>query len=679
MSITKLLVANRGEIARRVMRTARAMGISTVAVYSEADRSSPFALEADTAVCIGPAPAGESYLDARKIIEAAKRTGAEAIHPGYGFLAENAGFAESCDAAGIIFVGPGAKAIAAMGSKIESKKIMTQSGVPVIPAYYPEASDDLEKLSSAAEKLGYPILVKASAGGGGKGMRIVREPRELEPALESCRRESEKSFGDGALFLEKYFIRPRHVEFQVFGDKHGNVVHIFERECSIQRRHQKIVEETPSVAVDENLRRHMGEAAVAAAKAIGYFSAGTVEFILDNEGQFYFLEMNTRLQVEHPVTELTTGLDLVEWQILVAQGEKLPLSQDDIFRLKERVGGCSIECRIYAEDPENDFLPATGEVLRWEIGEIGKSVRYDTGIETGSIVGTHYDPILAKVIAHGRTRIEAAALMAKALKELVIHGVTTNLDFLERIISSQAYVRGEIDTEFLERNMDILKRPATSNAVLNKYAAVAAIYQRLCRKKKSRYLPSLRTGFRNVRWRDQDAVYDMPGGRRTVYYRDIGGDRYRITADGVEFATEILGYEDSGRMRMEIGGVQDNFVISCRGNEESQELHLHGPAGSMVLRAVPRFPDLEVAQDIAGGCKAPMPGSIVKVMVSAGDIVKKNDPLIIMEAMKMEHTIFADMDGTVKEVRVVEGDNVDAGNILVVLDKELSQPEAGEA
>jgi propionyl-CoA carboxylase alpha chain len=667
MKINKLLIANRGEIARRVMRTARAMGISTVAVYSEADRRAPFAREADEAVCLGPSPASESYLAADKIIAAAKKTGAQAVHPGYGFLAENADFARRCEDAGLIFVGPGSKAIAAMGSKIESKKLMAGSGVPIIPAYYPAPDDGPERLKAEAAKLGYPVLIKASAGGGGKGMRVVETADGLMAAYESCGREAEKAFGDGMLLIEKYFPRPRHVEFQIFGDHQGHVVHLFERECSIQRRHQKIIEETPSLAVDEALRARMGAAAVAAAKAIGYVSAGTVEFILDAEGKFYFLEMNTRLQVEHPITEMITGLDLVRWQLLVARGEGLPLGQDQILALKDQVGGAAVECRIYAEDPDHDFLPAAGEVLCWAT-EAGDLARYDTGIETGSVVATFYDPILAKVITHGRDRGEATARMIRALQGLVIHGVTTNTDYLQRILAMPAYARGEIDTEFLDRHEDELHKPELDAAVLDQYAVAAALDQHRRRRRRLPYFPGPRTGFRNLRWRDQDGTYEMPGGRRVVYYRDLGERRFLVTTSQGEAAAEIIAADDAGRFRLEIAGVQSNYLIASRGDEDREELFVHGPAGSLNLKCVPRFPDQEVEEAVAGGCKAPMPGTIVKVLVNEGARVKKHDPLVVMEAMKMEQTIFADVAGRVKEVRVVEGGLVDAGEVLVVLD-----------
>jgi acetyl-CoA carboxylase biotin carboxylase subunit len=442
---TKILVANRGEIAVRVMRTAREMGIGTVAVYSEADARSLHVLTANEAVLLGDSDPRSSYLNIDKIIDAAKQTGAEAIHPGYGFLAENSAFAERVAAEGIVFIGPPAEVMAKLGDKTEARRIMTDSQVPIIPGMT-SAEADPEKLAKAADEMGYPVLIKAAAGGGGKGMRIVESPKEMVEAAEMAASEALGAFGDGSIYLEKYLDRPRHVEFQILADTHGNVVHIFERECSIQRRHQKIIEETPSPALDENLRARMGEAAVAAARAAGYVNAGTVEFLLDRSGAFYFLEVNTRLQVEHPVTEMITGLDLVRRQFEVAAGLELPFSQSDLKRT-----GHAIECRIYAEDPEADFMPAPGKVLLFQPAE-GPGVRYDHAVYAGFDVPMNYDPILGKLIVWGEDRAAACSRMIRALKESVILGVKTPTEFLLDVLSSEAFQSGDTHTHFIEEH-----------------------------------------------------------------------------------------------------------------------------------------------------------------------------------------------------------------------------------
>jgi acetyl-CoA carboxylase biotin carboxylase subunit len=666
--ITKILVANRGEIARRVMRTARSMGIGTVAVYSEADKNEPFVRDADQAVCIGAPPALESYLAMDKIIEAAKKTEAMAIHPGYGFLAENAAFAEKCEQAGITFIGPTSKAISVMGSKIESKLLMKDSGVPVIPGYNIKEGDDIALLKSEAEKIGYPVLVKASAGGGGKGMRVVRDPKDFESSYESSIREAQAAFGDSTMLLEKYFVQPRHIEFQIFGDHQGNAVHVFERECSIQRRHQKIIEETPSLAVDKKLRKKMGEAAVAAAKSVSYTSAGTVEFILDNKGEFYFLEMNTRLQVEHPITECITGLDLVRWQIMVAQGESLPLNQAEIDALTDTVGGAAVECRLYAEDPYNDFLPANGTILSWK-PIYDEDARYDSGVQTGSKISTYYDPLLAKIITHGPNRFEATAKMIKALSDLVVLGVTTNRDYLLKILSHPSYLAGAIDTEFIDRYQQDLAEQAPSEELRTVYAVAAGLYQQSIRKKESEYLPSMSTGFRNILWRKQEAVYDMPGGEKTIYYRDAGKSTFEITADEQDYSAEILEIGEDF-IRIEFDGAQHNFSVAMTGDADNETLYLHGIALTMVMKVVPRFPDVEAEQELSGGYKSPMPGTIIKVSVEVGANVNEFDPLVIMESMKMEQTIYAEETGVVKEIFVSEGDVIDAGATLIVIEGE---------
>jgi len=451
--MNKILIANRGEIAFRIIKTCRAMDIATVAVYSEADAESLHAAAADERVPIGPAPAAESYLRGEAIIEAAKQTGADAIHPGFGFLSENADFARAVRAADLTFIGPPADAIEVMGSKMRAKNRVAAAGVPLIPGYSGE-DQRLGTLQAEAEKVGYPLLIKASAGGGGKGMRIVREAARFQAELETAKREAKSAFGDDAVLLEKLLLRPRHIEIQVFGDDHGNTVHLFERECSIQRRHQKIIEETPSIAVNESLRQEMSAAAVAAARSVGYANAGTVEFMLDEDGAFYFLEMNTRLQVEHPITEMLTGQDLVRWQIEVARGKPLPLEQARITRR-----GHAIEARIYAEDPQQQFFPQTGKVAAYR-EPAGLGVRVDSGIREGDRVTVHYDPMLAKVIACGADREEARRRLATALDELCVHGLKTNIAFLHAILEDPGFIRGETTTDYLTRFPPQLDQPA---------------------------------------------------------------------------------------------------------------------------------------------------------------------------------------------------------------------------
>ncbi|KYK34301.1 MAG: pyruvate carboxylase subunit A [Theionarchaea archaeon DG-70-1] len=455
----KVLVANRGEIAVRVITACEELGVKTVAVYSDVDVTSPHVRIADEAYPLGdPAPL-ESYLNIDKIITAAQKTGAEAIHPGYGFLAENPVFAERCEKEGITFIGPTSKVIRLMGHKVEAKTSIKEAGVPVIPGYH-GGDQSVDKLTEEGLKIGFPLLIKAASGGGGKGMRIVKGEKELEGLIESCKRESLKAFGDGSVFLEKYLDKPRHVEFQVLGDHHGNTIHLFERECSIQRRHQKIIEETPSTALHDELRKKMGNAAVKAAKAVGYTNAGTVEFMVDGSGNFYFLEMNTRLQVEHPVTEFVTGVDLVKWQLRVASGEVLPIAQDQLIQR-----GHAIECRIYAEDPHNQFLPSTGVLHCVEFPK-GINVRHDSGIEQGMEVTSHYDPLLAKLTVYAETRDETIQKMIHALSNYVILGVTTNVSFLKRVLAHESFKKGDITTHFIDEHRELFSEPEIPDEAL---------------------------------------------------------------------------------------------------------------------------------------------------------------------------------------------------------------------
>jgi acyl-CoA carboxylase subunit alpha len=657
--ISKVLVANRGEIARRIFRTLRRLGIGAVAVYSDADAGSPHVHEADEAVRIGPAPSLESYLDADRILTAARAVGADAIHPGYGFLAENADFAARCAAAGLCFIGPPVEAIQRMGSKVEARAIMTAAGVPVVPGVSGAGLDDAA-LIAAATRIGLPVLIKASAGGGGKGMRLVRETAELADALAAARREAQRAFGDDTLLLERYFDAPRHIELQIFGDRHGHVVHVFERECSIQRRFQKIIEEAPSPAVDAALRARMGAAAVSAATAIGYTGAGTVEFILDRDGQFYFLEVNTRLQVEHPVTEAITGLDLVEWQIRVAQGEALPFTQDDLH-----INGHALEARLYAEDPSADFLPATGRIALWAPPTMA-GVRYDSGVETGTEVSVHYDPLLAKIIAHGDTRTDARQRLSGALRRLAMAGVTTNRDFLLAVLEHPAFAAGAIDTHFIERHLPAPARAAPRNATADRlHAIVAAIDGHERRRRQCGPLPaSIPSGWRNNRWRPQDVTFRIGGESIEVRYVANPGGRFEVHAGGEASATWVAAADDDA-IELEVDAVRRRFRVAVR----DDRVFLHGPLGGAELIEVPRFAARH-SDDTVGGCLAPMPGIVRQVLVAVGDRVEHGAVMVILEAMKMEHPLVAHAPGTVTEVRVEVGQMVDPDAVMVVVEPE---------
>jgi acetyl-CoA carboxylase biotin carboxylase subunit len=657
--IRKVLVANRGEIARRVLRTVRAMGLAGVAVYSDADEGAPHVADADEAVRIGPPASRESYLAVDRILAAARATGADAIHPGYGFLSENADFAARVTEAGLTFIGPPIDAIRRMGSKIGAKAIMAEAGVPVVPGAS-LAELPLKESLAAARAIGFPVLIKASAGGGGKGMRIVREEGAFTDALAMARREAESAFGDGTLLIERYFDAPRHIEIQIFGDTRGNAIHLGERECSIQRRYQKIIEEAPSPAVDADLRTRMGEAAVAAARAIGYVGAGTVEFIVDQTGAFYFLEVNTRLQVEHPVTEAVTGLDLVRWQILLAQGEPLPLSQAEVA-----LDGHAIEARLYAEDPSGDFLPATGNVLLWEPASI-TGVRYDSGVEAGSAIGVHYDPLLAKIIAHAPTRSEAIVRLRRALATLGVGPIVTNRDFLLAVLDHSAFLDGAIHTHFIEEHLPAETRhPDADPARARTHAIVAALYEHAQRRRSGGPLPtSVPSGWRNNRWRAQDTAYMTGGERIEVRYVAHTDRRFTIGGedDGAGQDCRVLAADARG-LAVEIDGVRRRFNVTAGGGV----LVVHGPLGTTTLTPVPRFPPSQ-HEDLAGGCLAPMTGIIREVRVKVGDPVEKGTVMLVLEAMKMEHQMIARDVGVVKQVRVEVGQMVDPDEVLIVVE-----------
>jgi len=651
----KILIANRGEIALRIMRTCRAMGIGSAAIYADPDRNAPFVRQADEAVYIGPPVTSGSFLAIEKIVDAARRTGADAVHPGYGFLAENADFAQACTDAGITFIGPTPEAIRRMGSKIEAKSIASAAGVPIIPGFSAAglSNRDVER---RAQEIGYPILVKASAGGGGKGMRIVHEPANLEAALEAARREAKSAFGDDTLLIERYFDSPRHVEIQVLGDAHGNLIHLFERECSIQRRYQKIIEEAPSPALDDELRARMGAAAVAAGRAIDYRNAGTVEFIVDADRRFYFLEVNTRLQVEHPVTEEITGLDVVQLQIEIAQGAPLTLRQEDLV-----IRGHAIECRLYAEDPRNDFLPSTGTLVCWQTPSL-PGVRYESGVESGSEVTIYYDPMLAKIIAHGPSRPEAARRLARALSEMRVHGVRTNCALLVEILRHPEFLAGCTDTHFISRHLRLDQPPSEAAQTADRLNALAvALWLQQQRRAEAPVLRGLPSGWRNNPSQPQDISFTCSDATVRAQYRVHSQDRIEGWVDGTAHTAAILSW-DAEHVSLTVDGVRRRFQIFAHG----AVYYVHSVLGSSELHEVPRFPP-PAREEVRGGCVAPMPGKILALRVEPGQAVKKGDLLAILEAMKMEHEVAAPHDGVVTEVRVEVGQQVDAEEVLVVL------------
>jgi 3-methylcrotonyl-CoA carboxylase alpha subunit len=655
-SFTKILIANRGEIAVRIMRTCRRMGIASVAVYSSADTYALHTKFADEAVFIGPAPVRESYLNAEKIIAAALRTGAEAVHPGYGFLSENAEFAAACAASGLVFIGPSPESIRSMGLKSTARRMMAEAGVPIVPGYDGD-DQELESLRRSAIAVGLPILIKASAGGGGKGMRLVRDAAELASSLESARREAEKAFGDGSLLIEKYIDDARHVEFQIFGDNHGEVVHLFERDCSIQRRHQKVIEESPSPAMTPELRRRMGEAAVRAAAELRYSGAGTVEFLLAPSGEFYFIEVNTRLQVEHPVTEMITELDLVELQIRVAEGKPLPLGEEDLQQ-----SGHAIEARLYAEDPDNDFLPATGRIATWHHPESTGGLRIDSGVETGTEIGIYYDPLLAKVIAHGPDRETALRKLVYGLKDLDVQGVKTNRDFLIRLLTQPDFQSGLYSTSFIESHRGELAAPDGTSQ--DRIAAMAvALYIEKRRSANAPILSTIPQNFRNNRYRDPSIKLQAGGNAFNLSYRQIqaeaGTDAYLVYSDDWRGEAQVVSF-NPGSIRLAVGGVQRQFRVT----ESGDTFFVHSLEFSRAVTRLPRYPVPEISAEQADA-SAPMPGQVLKVLVTPGQQVSAGDPLIILEAMKMEQTLKAAMDGFVEAVLVRPGDIVAPGDSLV--------------
>ncbi|HUQ09009.1 MAG TPA: acetyl/propionyl/methylcrotonyl-CoA carboxylase subunit alpha [Steroidobacteraceae bacterium] len=620
---TRLLIANRGEIAVRVARTARRLGIHTIAVYSDADAGAMHVSACEEAVHIGGPRAQDSYLRGDAILAAAKRTGAQAIHPGYGFLSENPQFAAACRAAGIVFVGPSPEAIAAMGSKSAAKALMERAGVPLTPGYHGD-EQGTDYLLDQARRIGFPVLIKAVSGGGGKGMRRVDRAEDFAAALASCQREAQSSFKDARVLVERYITTARHIEVQVFGDDHGGALYLFERDCSVQRRHQKVAEEAPAPGMTAERRRQMGEAAVAAARAVAYSGAGTVEFIAEPSGEFYFMEMNTRLQVEHPVTEAITGLDLVEWQLRVASGEKLPLRQQDL-----RIDGHAIEVRIYAEDPARDFLPSIGELVHLRTPETSTQVRIDTGVRQGDGISPWYDPMIAKLIVHGATRAEAIARLRTALAQYEIAGVSTNVEFLHRLTSAPSFVDARLDTALIERERaHLLPGPGAPPEAAWQLAASVSV--------------ELPEG--GINWADTSG-WRMNGSRgsRPVILRS--GDEQRVLT--VDFSRPAAPAGRAVRVR--------------------DQVHVFDAGHHHVFTIVdPYLPPAEAA-DHHGGLTAPMPGRVLAVLVSQGQQVARGAPLVVMEAMKMEHTVTAPRDGEVERLCCAAGDQVKEGAELLVL------------
>ncbi|MFI8382437.1 acetyl/propionyl/methylcrotonyl-CoA carboxylase subunit alpha [Pseudomonas sp. NPDC079086] len=645
--IDTLLVANRGEIACRVMRTAKAMGIQTVAVHSAIDAKARHVREADLAVNLGGAKPADSYLRIDALIAAAKVSGAQAIHPGYGFLSENAGFARAIEAAGLLFLGPPASAIDAMGSKSAAKALMEAAGVPLVPGYHGEAQD-VETFRTASNAIGYPVLLKAAAGGGGKGMKVVEVESELAEALASAKREAQSSFGDSRMLVEKYVLKPRHVEIQVFADQHGSCLYLNERDCSIQRRHQKVVEEAPAPGLSAELRRAMGEAAVKAAQAIGYVGAGTVEFLLDERGDFFFMEMNTRLQVEHPVTELITGLDLVAWQIRVARGEALPITQDQVPLI-----GHAIEVRLYAEDPDNDFLPATGTLALYREANAGQGRRVDSGVSEGDEVSPFYDPMLGKLIAWGENREEARLRLLAMLKETCVGGVKTNLAFLTRVLAHPAFANAELDTGFIPRHEAQLLPPVTElPAEFWQLAAEAFVQSEapLQRPDDCHSPWACNNGLRLGLPAETDLHLSCQGERQVIRLR-------HASASTVQLQGEVL--------QVERDGLRQQHLAIRRGDS----LYLHYAGELRSIQRVDPIAEVEAGHEHHGGLTAPMNGSIVRVLVEAGQQVEAGTALVVLEAMKMEHSIRAPHAGTVKALYCSEGEMVSEGAILVELDE----------
>ncbi len=663
----KIVVANRGEIACRIIRSARRMGLRTVAVYSEADGGALHVRLADEAVCIGPPPAQASYLASERIVAAAKATGAEAIHPGYGFLSENPAFAQACADAGIVFVGPPVGAIRAMGLKSESRRLMERAGVPLVPGDHGDEQEP-QRLRDAAERIGYPVLIKASAGGGGKGMRVVGRREDFPEALAACKREAMAAFGDDRVLIEKFLERSRHIEVQVFADAHGRCIHLFERDCSVQRRHQKVIEEAPAPGMTPERRAAMGAMAVRAAQAVGYVGAGTVEFIVEPGGGFYFMEMNTRLQVEHPVTEMSTGLDLVEWQLRVAAGEPLPLAQEQIT-----MRGHAIEARLYAEDPDRGFLPSTGRLEHLALPAESVHVRVDAGVGQGDVITPHYDPMITKLIVWDEDRERARARMLQALADVRIVGVANNVAFLSRVVACPSFQAAELDTGLIERERRFLFREDDAAGVPQEGWLLAALAE-LLRDRAWAREEAAGSGDPHSPWHLRDGWRLNGTARRAIDLRAGGvekrvvaayeGDGFTLELDGRQLAAngELAG---DGTLRADLGGRRLTVTIIAAGEKR----HVFFDGMSFVFSAVDPLHHAGEGGGAEGGLTAPMPGRVVALLALPGARVEKGTPLVILEAMKMEHTLSAPVAGTVKGFRYGVGEQVPDGAELVDFEK----------
>jgi 3-methylcrotonyl-CoA carboxylase alpha subunit len=658
---SKILIANRGEIACRVIKTARRIGIRTVAVYSDADAGARHVRLADEAVCIGAPPPRESYLVIEKIIGAALATGAQAIHPGYGFLSENEEFAEACAKNGIAFVGPPVSAIRAMGLKSESKKLMEKAGVPLTPGYHGD-NQDAAYLKQQADAIGYPVLIKASAGGGGKGMRAVAKADEFADALASCQREAKSSFGDEHVLIEKYLQRPRHIEIQVFGDTHGNCVYLFERDCSVQRRHQKVVEEAPAPGMTPERRAAMGKAAVDAAKAVAYVGAGTVEFIVNQDGSFYFMEMNTRLQVEHPVTEMITGLDLVEWQLKVAAGEPLPLAQEQL-----RIHGHALEARIYAEDPDKGFLPSIGRLIHLAPPAETINIRVDTGVEQDDEISPHYDPMIAKLIVWDESRERALARMLQALADYRVVGVSNNIGFLSRLVACPAFAQADLDTGLIERERGFLFPEGGEPPV---EAWLVAALAELIHDRQYAAAEAIAGNDPHSPWHARDGWRVNSTAKREIRLRageteKVVNAAYAGTGIQLEFDGQSVGaaghFVDGGQLRVDLGGRR----ISATVVSANEKRHVFIDGVCHIFAAIDPLFHAGSGGGAEGGLTAPMPGKVIALIAAAGARVEKGSPLLILEAMKMEHTIAAPAAGVVKSFLFSVGEQVSDGAELV--------------
>ena len=638
MTYHKLLIANRGEIACRIIRTANEMGISCVAVYTDADSESPFVKVADQAIKLS-----DSYLNGKEIIDAALNTGAHAIHPGYGFLSENAKFCRNVIKAGLVWVGPSSRVISSMGDKLRAKEIADKVGVPTLP---------MTTDPSKAHRVGYPLLIKAAAGGGGKGMRIVESKKALKESMIAAQREAKAGFGDDRIFIERYVASSRHIEIQILGDNHGNIVHLGERECSIQRRHQKIIEESPSSRVSSEMRKAMGEAAIKLAKKLKYESAGTVEFLVDDKtGEFWFLEVNTRLQVEHPVTEEVTGKDLVYEQLRIARGEALGYKQEDIDW-----NGSAIEARLYAEDPSKDFLPATGELIAFE-PDRNISARWDSGVQQGSVIGTDFDPMLAKVIAKGKNRTDAANKLALALESLHIGGVVTNRDFLIECLRSNQFHKGNTTSDFINKTK--LKKSIKLEGVSLKQAAIAtALWIQGENRKNTPILKEIQSGWTNSRLPKQNISLQSSSGEISISYKLNRNGDFEINPGII---AKIIKWKESG-IDLEI----DNLRFFSKVTKKDDDLVVHGPWGDILFTKMPRFKS--IGQNLtSGGLIAPMPGKVIDLKVKLGSKIKKGQTLVILEAMKMEHSVNAIQDGVIDELFINKNDQVENGALLMVI------------